>query len=87
MTLIAGAGALFAQADADEPSHAEVVRLLQSERGPIVTSELAVAEADHLVHAELEEDRAIVERYRDLRSGSPMRRSRCWRCGTGPSES
>ncbi len=96
MTLIADFGALFAQADADDPSHAEVVRLLQSERGPIVTSELAVAEADYLIldrlgidveidfltdliegtfsvecltHADLEEARAIVQRYRDLRLG------------------
>lgn len=96
MTLIADAGALYAQADADDPSHKEVVRLLRSERGSIVTSELAVAEADCLIldrlgidveidfltdlvegtfavecltHADLDEARSIVTRYRDLRVG------------------
>lgn len=49
MTLIVDAGALYAQADADDPAHDEVVDLLRSERGPIVTSELAVAEADYLI--------------------------------------
>jgi predicted nucleic acid-binding protein len=96
VTLIADAGALYAQADADDPSHKEVVRLLRSERGSIVTSELAVAEADCLIldrlgidveidfltdlvegtfavecltHADLDEARSIVTRYRDLRVG------------------
>jgi predicted nucleic acid-binding protein len=96
LTLIADAGALYAQADADDPSHSEVVQLLRSERGPIVTSELAVAEADYLIldrlgidveidfltdlvegtfavecltHADLDEARAVVQRYRDLRLG------------------
>ena len=49
MTLIVDAGALYAQADADDDAHAAVVRLLKAERGPIVTSELAVAEADYLI--------------------------------------
>jgi predicted nucleic acid-binding protein len=49
VTLIVDAGALYAQADADDPTHGTVVRLLRSERGLIVTSELAVAEADHLI--------------------------------------
>ncbi len=43
------ARALYAQADADEPRHAEVVRVLRAERGALVTSELAVAEADYLI--------------------------------------
>ncbi len=49
MTLVVDAGALYAQADADDPAHQAVVRALRSERGPIVTSELAVAEADYLI--------------------------------------
>jgi predicted nucleic acid-binding protein len=96
VTLIADAGALYAQADADDPAHQEVVRLLRSERGPIVTSELAVAEADYLIldrlgidveidfltdlvegtfavecltHADLDQARGIIQRYRDLRLG------------------
>jgi len=49
VTLVVDAGALYAQADADDPAHDEVVRLLRAERGAIVTSELAVAEADYLI--------------------------------------
>jgi len=49
MTLIVDAGALFAQADADDPQHGAIVALLEAESGPIVTSQLAVAEADHLM--------------------------------------
>ena len=47
--LIVDAGAMYAQADADEPRHEAVARLLRDERGPLVTSELAVAEADYLI--------------------------------------
>lgn len=47
--LIVDAGALYAQADVDEPQHDAVVRLLTSERGPLITTELAVAEADYLI--------------------------------------
>lgn len=49
MTLIIDAGALYAQADADDDAHNDVIRILRAERGPIVTSELAVAEADYLI--------------------------------------
>jgi len=49
MTLIVDAGALFAQADADDPQHGAIVALLEAESGPIVTSQLAVAEADYLM--------------------------------------
>lgn len=49
MTLVVDAGALYAQADADEPGHHGVVRLLRAERGPIVTTELTTAEADYLI--------------------------------------
>ena len=49
MALIVDAGALYAQADADEPRHLDVVRVLREERGALVTSEFAVAEADYLI--------------------------------------
>lgn len=49
MALIVDAGALYAQADADEPRHAAVAAVLQAEREALVTSELAVAEADRLI--------------------------------------
>jgi uncharacterized protein len=49
MTLVLDAGVLFAQADADDADHEDVVALLESEPGPLVTSQLAVAEADYLI--------------------------------------
>ena len=49
MSLIVDAGALYAQADADEPRHAAVVAALRAEREPLVTSQLTVAEADYLI--------------------------------------
>lgn len=49
MALVVDAGVMYAQADADEPRHAAVTRLLRDERGPLVTTELAVAEADYLI--------------------------------------
>lgn len=49
MALIVDAGALYAQADRNEPHHAAVARLLREESGPLVTSELTVAEADFLI--------------------------------------
>ena len=49
MALLLDAGALYAQADADEPRHEAVVSILRSEREALVTSELAVAEADYLI--------------------------------------
>src|ERR1700674_1182702 len=47
--LIVDAGALYAQADADEPQHGAVARLLEAERGTLVTSQIVVAEADYLI--------------------------------------
>lgn len=47
--LIVDAGALYAQADADEPQHAAVAKALRDERGALVTSQLVVAEADYLI--------------------------------------
>ena len=49
MALLIDAGALYAQADADEPGHAAVRAILEREREPLVTTELAVAEADYLI--------------------------------------
>lgn len=49
MALLVDAGALYAQANAAEPQHAAVARILRSEREPLVTTELAVAEADYLI--------------------------------------
>ena len=49
MALIVDAGALYAQADADEPRHGAVRAILEAEREALVTTELAVAEADYLI--------------------------------------
>lgn len=49
MALLVDAGALYAQANAAEPHHDAVARILRSEREPLVTTELAVAEADYLI--------------------------------------
>ena len=49
MALIVDAGALYAQADAEEPRHEAVARVLVAEREALVTTELAVAEADYLI--------------------------------------
>jgi predicted nucleic acid-binding protein len=49
MALVIDAGALYAQADADEPRHPAVAAVLQAERETLITSELAVAEADYLI--------------------------------------
>jgi len=49
VALVVDAGGLYAQADADEPRHAEVAKVLTAERETLVTSELAVAEADYLI--------------------------------------
>jgi uncharacterized protein len=47
--LILDAGALYAQADADEPQHHAVAGLLQEERDTLVTSQIVAAEADYLI--------------------------------------
>ncbi len=47
--LIVDAGALYAQADADEPEHEAISAALLAERGELVTSQLVVAEADYLI--------------------------------------
>lgn len=49
MSLLLGAGALYARADRADPHHAAVVEVLQTEREPLVTSAIALAEADYLI--------------------------------------
>ena len=49
MALIIDAGGLYAQADRADPAHAAVIDILKEEQGPLVTSEVAVAEADYLI--------------------------------------
>jgi len=49
VALLVDAGALYAQADADEPRHGDVASVLQTEPETLVTTELAVAEADYLI--------------------------------------
>jgi uncharacterized protein len=49
VALIVDAGALYAQADAEEPRHEAVAQVLVAEREALVTTELAVAEADDLI--------------------------------------
>lgn len=49
MALIVDAGGLYAQADRADPAHEAVVDILKEERGPLVTSAVAVAEADYLI--------------------------------------
>jgi predicted nucleic acid-binding protein len=47
--LILDAGALYAQADVDEPQHDAVAGLLREERDTLVTSQIVAAEADYLI--------------------------------------
>jgi predicted nucleic acid-binding protein len=49
MVLLVDAGALYAQADADEPDHEAVVHVLTSARERLVTTEIVLAEADYLI--------------------------------------
>jgi uncharacterized protein len=49
VALIVDASALYAQADRRESRHADVSRILRSEPGTLVTSELTAAEADYLM--------------------------------------
>ena len=49
MALLLDAGALYAQADRADPHHAAVAEILRVEREPLVTSAVAVAEADYLI--------------------------------------
>ncbi|HEV3070525.1 MAG TPA: VapC toxin family PIN domain ribonuclease [Solirubrobacteraceae bacterium] len=67
--LILDAGALYAQADADEPQHAAIARLLRAERGALVTSQVAVAEADYLILDRLGVDVELAF-FNDLAAGT-----------------
>ena len=49
MALLVDAGALYTQANVAEPHHDAVARILAEERETLVTTELAVAEADYLI--------------------------------------
>jgi hypothetical protein len=49
MALLLDAGALYAQADRADPHHGAVVEILRAEREPLITSAVAVAEADDLI--------------------------------------
>jgi predicted nucleic acid-binding protein len=49
VTLLVDAGPLYAQADRDEPRHRDVVQVLTSERGTLVTSQIITAEVDYLI--------------------------------------
>lgn len=69
VALVVDAGALYAQADADEPRHQAVADVLRAEREALVTTELAVAEADYLIldRLGLEVELAFLE---DLAAGT-----------------
>jgi uncharacterized protein len=49
VALLLDAGALYAQADRADPHHRAVVEILRAEREPLITSAVAVAEADYLI--------------------------------------
>ncbi len=49
MTLLVDAGAIYAQAHRGDPAHEAVATVLASERGSLITSQIAVAEVDYLV--------------------------------------
>ena len=47
--LLLDAGALYAQADRNDRHHQAVIELLQTEPGPVMTSQIITAEADYLI--------------------------------------
>ncbi|MFL5319080.1 MAG: type II toxin-antitoxin system VapC family toxin [Myxococcaceae bacterium] len=49
MALVADTSGLYASIDRDEPDHAAVRRVLESERGPVHVPELVLAELDYLI--------------------------------------
>ena len=51
--LLLDAGALYAQADRADPNHQATVDVLRAERGPLIASAVAVAEADYLILSRL----------------------------------
>src|SRR5688572_21645092 len=68
-TLLVDAGALYAQADRADPRHRAVVEILRAERGPLVTSQIALAEADYLILTRLGLD-VESDFLRDLATGT-----------------
>lgn len=69
MALIVDAGPLYVQANADDPRHEAVRRTLLAERGPLLTTEFVVAEADYLILDRLGIDVEIAF-ARDLEEGT-----------------
>jgi predicted nucleic acid-binding protein len=67
--LVLDAGALYAQADRAEPGHDDVVAILRAERGALVTTQVAAAEADYLILTRLGVD-AELAFLRDLTEGT-----------------
>ena len=59
MTLVVDAGALYAQADTRDRDHERVVEVRRAERGALVTSQVAAAEADCLIPTPLGVDVAL----------------------------
>ena len=53
MALLLDAGALYAQADRADPHHAAAAEILRAEPEPLITSAVAVAEADYLILSRL----------------------------------
>jgi uncharacterized protein len=49
VALVVDASCLLCYVDADEPRHEDVTVLIRAERGSLVTTEVAVAEADYLI--------------------------------------
>lgn len=68
MTLLVDAGALFALADVGQSGHLAVRRVLEVERGVLLTSEVVLAEADYLILDRLGV-RAELVFVRDLAAG------------------
>ncbi len=69
MALVVDAGPLYAQANASDPRHEAVRRVLLAERGPLVTTEFVAAEADYLILDRLGVDVEIAF-ARDLEAGT-----------------
>ncbi|HEV3309135.1 MAG TPA: PIN domain-containing protein [Chloroflexota bacterium] len=49
MTLIVDASALYGQADRHDPAHRAILGALDAETGPLVVSQIVVAEADYMI--------------------------------------
>jgi uncharacterized protein len=69
VTLVVDAGALYAQADRADPAHATVAAVLTAERSTLVTTQIAVAEADYLTMTRLGVD-VEVRLLDDLAAGT-----------------